>query len=42
MFDKSNVLRIIDTEHKGRLLNYGHEKDELLFSGFADKEVEGD
>jgi hypothetical protein len=38
--DKIDCLCIIDSVCEGRLPDY--EEDELLFSGFADKEAEGD
>jgi hypothetical protein len=38
--DKIDGLCIIDSAYQGRLFDYDHEEDELLFSGFADQEVE--
>ena len=39
--DKIEYLCIIDSVIEGRLFNHDHEKDELLFGGFADQEAEG-
>jgi hypothetical protein len=42
MFDKVGYLCIIDSYQQGRLCDHDNEKDEFLFSGFADQEAESD
>lgn len=40
--DKIDSLCIIDSSHKWRLFDHDNEKDEFLFSGFANQKAKSD